>query len=83
MNKDDLKEVFKEAKENKNGICVEIQMPNQNTTEKIINDYEALDAKLTYYLCAYDSELIHNNARTIRIIKPYPYDWYEVDEDGK
>lgn len=79
MSKYELKEVFKEAKENKNGICVELEMPNQDTTEKIINDYEALDTKLTYYLCAYDDNLIHNNVRQIKIVKAYPYDWYEVD----
>lgn len=76
MNKEFLKEQFNLARENKNGICVELEMPGQNTTEKIINDYDALDIKLEYYEKTYDEKLVHKNNSEIKIIKVYPCDWY-------
>lgn len=71
-----MKEQFAIAKENKNGICVELEMPNQDTTEKIINDWKALDVKLDYYLKAYDENGIHVMNNQIKIVDVYPCDWY-------
>ena len=76
MNREDLKAAFKLAKENKNGICVEIQMPNQKTNELIINDYSALDVKLEYYLKAYAENLVHSMNDRIKIVDAYPCDYY-------
>lgn len=76
MTREQLKEAFAEAKENKNGICVEIQMPGQKTNELIINDYSALDVKLEYYLKAYDENLVHSMNDRIKIVKAYPCDYY-------
>ena len=52
MTREELKAAFAEAKENKCGICVEIQMPGQKTNELIITDWSALDVKLENYLHA-------------------------------
>lgn len=76
MNRKDLGAAFKLAKENKNGICVEIQMPNQKTNELIINDYSALDVKLEYYLKAYDENLVHSMNDRIKIVNAYPCEYY-------
>lgn len=76
MTREDLKAAFALAKDNKNDICVEIEMPNQKTTEKIINEYAALDNKLDYYLKVYDENLIHSMNDRIKIVKVYPFDWY-------
>ena len=76
MTRKDLEAAFKLAKENKNGICVEIQMPNQKTNEFIINDYSALDVKLEYYLKAYDENLVHSMNDRIKIVNAYPCEYY-------
>ena len=76
MNRKDLEAAFKLAKKNKNGICVEIQMPNQKTNELIINDYSALDVKLEYYLKAYDENLVHSMNDRIKIVNAYPCEYY-------
>lgn len=72
MTREDLKEAFAEAKKNGIGICVEIEMPNQPTNELIINYNEALDAKLEYYLKAYDENLVHSMNDRIKIVDVYP-----------
>ena len=77
MNRAYLIRQFSIAKENKNGICVELEMPGQETTEKIINDYEALDNKLDYYLENYNNLLIHNHCSDIIIVDVYPCNFYD------
>ena len=77
MNKAYLIKQFGIAKANKTGICVEHDMPGQKTTEKIINDYEALDNKLNYYLENYDDLLVHNRCCDIIITDVYPCDFYD------
>ena len=76
MDRENLILAFKEAKENKTDICVEIKLPEQKTTEKIINNYESLDIKLNYYLDAYNEDLTHKHNGEIRIVKAYPVDWW-------
>ena len=76
MKQKDLIAAFKAAKENKNGICVEVKIPGQKTTEKIINDYEALDTKLIYYAENYDDELRHLHNKEVKIVRAYPCDFY-------
>lgn len=79
MTREELKAAFAEAKENKCGICVEIQMPGQKTNELIINDWSALDVKLEYYLKAYDENLVHSMNDRIKIVKVYPCDYYRSE----
>lgn len=76
MNRDYLRAAFKSAKDNKCAICVEIEMPGQKSHELIINDYDALDNKLEYYLKAYDENLIHSMNDRIKIVDIYPCDYY-------
>ena len=83
MKQKDLIAVFKAAKENKNGICIEVKIPGQKTTEKIINDYEALDSKLIYYAENYDEDLRHIRNAEVRIVRAYPCDFYAPYEDGE
>jgi hypothetical protein len=76
MTKAKLKKAFQEAKKNKCAICVEIDMPGQNTNELIINSYDALDNKLEYYLKAYDKNLVHVTNDQLKIVDAYPCDYY-------
>lgn len=76
MTKAKLKKAFKEAKDNKCAICVEIEMPEQETNELIINDWSALDNKLEYYLKAYNNNLVHSMNDKIRIVDAYPCEYY-------
>lgn len=71
MNKNDLRNIFKIAKENKCGICVEILMPNDKV-EYIINDFDNLDEKLEYYLKTYNEELSHKYADMVGICGAFP-----------
>ena len=76
MTREYLKAAFKAAKENKCAICVEIEMPGQKSHELIINNYDALDNKLEYYLKAYDDNLVHSMNDRIKIVDVYPCDYY-------
>ena len=51
-------------------------MPGQKSHELIINDYDALDNKLKYYLKAYDENLVHSMNDRIKIVNIYPCDYY-------
>ena len=76
MNREYLKEKFKEAKENKCDICVEVTIPGQDDTEYIINKYNSLDNKLKYYLKAYDENLAHSMNDHIRMVKIFCLNFY-------
>ena len=79
MTRQDLIKIFKEAKESKLGICLELDMPDQATPELIINDWSALDVKLDYYMKVYwdkDGALRHSMNDRIKIVKAYPCDYY-------
>lgn len=72
MNKEYLKRMFQIAKDNEIGICIELEMPNQEKHEYIINDYDSLDVKLEYYLNTYNDLLIHKNNDQIIIADIFP-----------
>lgn len=69
MNLNDLKEVFETAKKrNRNYVGVQIEMQGFPKPEVIINEYNNFDAKLEYYMKAYNDDLILKTFNGIRII---------------
>ena len=46
MTREELKAAFAEAKENKGGRGVELQVAGQKTNEVVMEDWRALDVKL-------------------------------------
>ena len=67
MTKEQLINIFMEAKKNKCDICVELTIPSQNDTEFIVNKNKSIENKLKYYLETYDDELKHCRNNNIRI----------------
>lgn len=70
MKKNELISVFETAKQgNCNYVGVAIHMDRFPAEEVIINKSENFDAKLKYYLSAYDDHLKHKKATGIYITK--------------
>ena len=63
-----LDDIFKEAKEKKCDICVEVTIPGQEETEFIINRNSSLNNKLEYYKKAYDKNCVHIGCNEIKIV---------------
>ena len=76
MTKEQLINIFMEAKRNKCDICVELTIPGQNDTEFIVNKNKSIENKLKYYLETYDDELKHRRNNNIRIINAFAIDFY-------
>ena len=76
MTKEQLINIFMEAKKNKRDICVELTIPGQNDTEFIVNKNKSIENKLKYYLETYDDELKHCRNNNIRIINAFVIDFY-------
>ena len=76
MTKEQLINIFIEAKRNKCDICVELTIPGQNDTEFIVNKNKSIENKLKYYLETYDDELKHRRNNNIRIINAFAIDFY-------
>lgn len=76
MTKEELKNVFKIAKESKLDIYVAVTIPGQEDCEYIINKYKSLDNKLEYYCKAYDDSCVHCMNSQVRIIKAGVLDFY-------
>lgn len=76
MTKEQLINIFMEAKRNKCDICVELTIPGQNDTEFIVNKNKSIENKLKYYLETYDDELKHSRNNNIRIINAFAIDFY-------
>ena len=76
MTKEQLINIFMEAKRNKCDICVELTIPGQNDTEFIINKNKSIENKLKYYLETYDDELKHYRNNSVRIINAFAIDFY-------
>lgn len=72
MNKEILMKVFDECERKRMGIRIELEMPNQEEPEIIINTYKSLNAKRNYYNKTYDENLIHKNNNNIKIIECRP-----------
>ena len=76
MTKEQLINIFMEAKKNKCDICVELTIPGQNDREFIVNKNKSIENKLKYYLETYDDELKHCRNNNIRIINAFAIDFY-------
>ena len=76
MTKEQLINIFMEAKRNKCDICVELTIPGQNDTEFIVNKNKSIENKLKYYIETYDDELKHRRNNNIRIINAFAIDFY-------
>lgn len=76
MSREELKEVFKEAKENSTDVYVAVTIPGQDDVEYIVNKNHSLDNKLEYYCKAYDENCVHCMNDKIRIVKAGLIDFY-------
>ena len=76
MSRDELKQVFAKAKEEKTDIYVAVTIPGQDDVEYIVNKYKSLDNKLDYYCKAYDENGVHCMNDRIRIVKAGVIDFY-------
>lgn len=76
MTREDLKNVFAMAKENKTDIYVAVTIPGQKDVEYIVNKNRSLDNKLEYYCKAYDENCIHAMNDQIRIVGAGLIDFY-------
>ena len=83
MTKEQLINIFMEAKRNKCDICVELTIPGQNDTEFIVNKNKSIENKLKYYLETYEDELKHCRNNNIRIINTIDIDFYLGGEKKK
>ncbi len=72
MNKEKLMKVFEECRNKRMGIRIELEMPNQEDLEIIINTYKSLNAKQSYYNKTYDNNLVHKKNDKIKIIDARP-----------
>lgn len=76
MSREELKQVFKQAKDNNTDIYVAVTIPGQDDVEYIINKNRSLDNKLDYYCKAYDENGVHCMNNQIRIVKAGIIDFY-------
>lgn len=76
MTKEELKNVFKIAKESKLDIYVAVTIPGQEDCEYIVNKNKSLDNKLEYYCKAYDDNCVHCMNSQVRIVKAGILDFY-------
>lgn len=69
MTKDDIRKVFKKAKETKAPyVFVEVTIPGCEKGEMIINKKENFDFKENFYLNTYNDKLEHNHNNAIKIV---------------
>ena len=68
LNKEELKKFFLDMKKEGLDVGIKLKMPNQKEPEIILNYNSSIDAKLKYYLDAYNDNLVHKNNPEIRII---------------
>ena len=76
MSREELKQIFEQAKASKLGIYVAVTIPGQDDIEYIINKNSSLDNKLDYYCKAYDENCVHCMNDRIRIVKAGMIDFY-------
>lgn len=69
MNRSDLEEIFKEAKEDTLDVAIELTVPTREDTEIIIIKNGNLDYKLDYYKKNYTENLVLNRCEDIKILK--------------
>lgn len=76
MSRDELKAIFKQAKESKLDVYVAVTIPGQDDVEYIVNKNKSLDNKLDYYCKAYDENCVHCMNDRIRMVKAGMIDFY-------
>lgn len=76
MTREELKEVFAQAKENKTDVYVAVTIPGQEDVEYIVNKHRSLENKLEYYCKAYDENCVHVTNDQIRIVDAGMIDFY-------
>ncbi len=72
MTKEELMRVFNECFRTKQGIRIEVTMPNQEEPEIIINTNKSLEIKRRFYDRNYNDELINIKNDKMRIIDARP-----------
>lgn len=75
MNKVDLQNKFKLAKEQNKSICVELTVPTREESEFIIVTNGNLDYKLNYYLNNYNDNLELGRFTEIKILNIELVNW--------
>lgn len=75
MNKEELKAVFQQAKEDKLDVAVVLTVPTRKDREIIIVKNGNLDYKLQYYLDNYDEELRLKRCSDIQILRAIEIDF--------
>lgn len=76
MSREELKSIFKQAKDNNTDVYVAVTIPGQDDVEYIVNKNRSLDNKLEYYCKAYDENCVHAMNDRIRIVKAGLIDFY-------
>ena len=76
MTREELKQVFLKAKEERTDVYVAVTIPGQDDVEYIVNKNKSLDNKLDYYCKAYDENGVHCMNDRIRIAKAGVIDFY-------
>lgn len=74
MNKEELKEIFKEAKEGFVDVILELTVPGRKKPEYIIVLNDNLDYKLKYYLENYNDNLELIRCPEIKILRANAFD---------
>lgn len=79
MTREELKTIFKMAKDSELDICVAVTIPNQEDLEYIINKNSSLNNKLEYYLKAYNENCVHSMNDQIKIVDAFCIDFNEEE----
>lgn len=80
MTKDELVQIFNEAKEKRKDIALELTVPGRTETEIIIVKRKNLQYKLSYYISAYNDNLELLRCTDIKIINMKMFDLKKVME---
>lgn len=68
MNKEQLKQIFKEAKQKTIDVILELTVPTRNASEYIIVVTDNLDYKLDYYMKNYNDNLELERCKDVKIL---------------
>ncbi len=82
MNKEDLKKMFKIAKDYNSDICIELTIPGRKAHEFIIVLNDNLDYKLDYYKENYDENLVLNRCADIKIVNAFGFVFGKQNRKG-
>lgn len=68
MNKEQLKEIFEEAKQKTIDVILELTVPTREASEYIIVVTDNLDYKLDYYMKNYNDNLELDRCKDVKIL---------------